>query len=192
LAYLTAKTNGLEDLAAEILEDAGLDPADIDDIPDFGSSDLGPPPVVNPTGDVNWPIISTGENYFDKALANGALETGVEPVYANGDANGAAASALDDWAKEENEPDIDPEEGGWELDADGGEFQDAEQNVNGNAADEEELDLGAGANPGVDETEHWVRNSPLAVDHIAAGSYDTAMQVCTSLWRASIPTLTFY
>ena len=32
LAYLTAKTNGLSDLALEILEEAGLTEADVDDV----------------------------------------------------------------------------------------------------------------------------------------------------------------
>ena len=40
----------------------------------------------------------------------------------------------------------------------------------------EDQDLGAGATPGASETEYWVRNSPLAADHVSAGSFDTAMQ----------------
>ena len=179
LAYLTAKTNGLDDLAGEILEVAGLTEADVDDVPTFGASTLRPPTVVTPTTDLLWPSLSSGENFFDRALVNGQLEGGVEPAYVNGDAAAAAAghSALDAWAKEEEVRDeIDPEEGGWELDADGGEFQSAEGEQA--AADEEEEELGAGATPGPSETELWVRNSPLAVDHVAAGSFETARQVC--------------
>lgn len=174
---MTAKTNGLDELAEEILEAAGLTEADLEDVPTFGASTLKPPPVITPTTDVIWPSVSTGENFFDRALANGSLENGIEPAYVNGDAAGAAASsALDAWAKEEEiQDDIDPEEeGGWELDADGGEFQ--SEHGDAEAAVEDE-DLGAGANPGVSETELWVRNSPLAADHVAAGSFDTAMQV---------------
>jgi coatomer protein complex subunit alpha (xenin) len=176
LAYLTAKTNGLDDLAAEILEAAGLTEADIDDIPTFGASTLKPPPVITPTTDLIWPSITTGENFFDKALVNGQLEGGVEPAYVNGDAAAAVNSALDAWAKEEEvHDDLDPEEGGWELDADGGEFQDAVEGEE--AAVDVEEELGAGATPGPSEPELWVRNSPLAVDHVAAGSFETAMQV---------------
>jgi hypothetical protein len=175
LAYLTAKTNGLEDLAAEILEAAGLTEADVDDVPLFGPSTLKPPPVITPTTDLLWPSLSAGENFFDRALVNGQLEGGVEPAYVNGDAAAAGHSALDAWAQEEKQEDIDPEEGGWELDADGEEFQpavDAEE-----APVEEEEELGAGATPGPSETELWVRNSPLAGDHVAAGSFETAMEV---------------
>ncbi len=116
---------------------------------------------------------------LNRALVNGQLEGGVEPAYVNGDAAAAVNSALDAWAKEEEvHDDVDPEEGGWELDADGGEFQDA---IDAPSADVEE-ELGAGATPGPNETELWVRNSSLAVDHVAAGSFETAMQV-SSLFR---------
>jgi coatomer subunit alpha len=182
LAYLTAKTNGLDDLASGILEAAGLTEADVDDVPTFGASTLRPPTVVTPTTDLLWPSLSSGENFFDRALVNGQLEGGVEPAYVNSDATAAAAghSALDAWAKEEEVRDeIDPEVGGWELDADGGEFQSAE-GEQAATADEEEEELGAGATPGPSETELWVRNSPLAVDHVAAGSFETAMQVWCS------------
>lgn len=181
LAYLTAKTNGLDDLAAEILEAAGLTEADVDDVPTFGASSLKPPPIITPTTDLIWPSVSTGENFFDRALANGSLEGGVEPAYVNGDAAAAGAHhALDAWAREEEIHDeIDPEEGGWELDADGVELEAAVEGEEA-AAEEEDAELGAGATPGVNETELWVRNSPLAADHVAAGSFDTAMQVSTA------------
>lgn len=176
LAYLTAKTNGLDDLAAEILEAAGLTEADVDDVPSFGASTLNPPPVLTETTDLLWPSLSTGESFFDRALVNGQLEGGVEPAYLNGDGAAGTNSALDAWAKEEEvHDDLDPEEGGWELDADGGEFQAAVEGEDAVPGEAEE-ELGAGATPGPSETELWVRNSSLAVDHVAAGSFETAMQ----------------
>ncbi|KIY66676.1 Coatomer, alpha subunit [Cylindrobasidium torrendii FP15055 ss-10] len=173
LAYLTAKTNGLEDIATEILEDAGLTEADVDDVPNFGRSALGIPTVVTETSDLVWPSLASGESFFDKALANGGLEGVSEPA---GYTNGEASGALDAWAAEEEAEDVEAEEGedGWDLDAGDGEEHAVE--VNG-AEPEEEEELGAGANPGIDETEHWTRNSPLAADHIAAGSFESAMQL---------------
>jgi len=174
LAYLTAKSNGFDDLAAEILESAGLVETDIEDIPKIGTSTLRPPVVVTSTETVTWPTISQGENFFDCALANGALESGVESTYVDGDANTAASSALEAWARDEEiHEEIPPEEGGWELDVD-------EEGANVNEAVAEEVveeELGAGATPGADETELWIRNSPLAADHVAAGSFESAMQV---------------
>jgi len=176
-------------LAAEILESAGLTEADVEDVPIFAASTLKPPPIITPTSESLWPTISIGESFFDRALASGQLEGGIPPSHANGDAGpGAAHSALDAWAKEEEvQEDIDPEEGGWELDADGGDFQSA---VDGEDVAEIEglgADLGGGATPGPSETELWVRNNSLAVDHVAAGSFETAMQVGFKALLCSIP-----
>lgn len=176
MAYLTAKTNGLDDLAAEILEAAGLSESDVDDVPSFGKTSLKPPPVVTSTTNINWPAVSAGENFFDKALANGNLEGGDDSHYANGADAGAAASALDAWAKEEEEQDdIDADDGGWELDADGEDIVGEDEEEAEVAAEDE--DLGASATPGPDERKLWMNNSPFAADHVAAGSFDTAMQV---------------
>ncbi|KAG2008409.1 coatomer subunit alpha-2 [Coprinopsis cinerea AmutBmut pab1-1] len=174
LAYLTAKTNGKDDIAAEILEAAGLTEDDISDVPTYAASTLKPPPVVTSTADLIWPAVPRGESFFDRVLANGILEGGADIEFTNGDAGTAAHSALDAWAKDEEEQDeIDPAEEGWDLDADAGDFQTPDD---GEAAEEEE-ELGAGAAPGVDERDLWVRNSPLAVDHVAAGSFESAMQL---------------
>lgn len=187
LAYLTAKTNGLDDIALEILEAAGLTEADVDDVPDFGTSTLKPPLVITRTTDLNWPSINTGENFFDHALANGNLEGGADIPYMNGhDASGAAASsALDAWAKEEEGEELEIEEDGWDLDVGG---EEVSQELATEEEIEEEFELGAGAAPGVSETEVWTRNSPFAGDHVAAGSFETAMQVSVPLYMHSART----
>jgi len=169
---LTAKTNGLEDVALEILEGAGLTESDIDDIPNFGQAILKTPPVITPTANLIWPTVPGGESFFDRALANGNLDTRVEPH--NGDA-AAASVTLDDWAKDE-EQDLTADEDGWDLDA-GGDGKGNEGEVTEDIDVEETEELGAGAEPGVDETEVWTRNSPFAGDHVSAGSFETAMQV---------------
>ena len=177
MAYVTAKTNNLHELASEILESTGLTEADIEDIPTFGASGLKPPPIVTCTTELNWPSISTGENFFDRALANGRLEGRSDISYPNGvhETSVGADSALDAWAREEERDEIDPEEGGWDLDA--GEAV-AQQDQLDEEAVAAEVDIGAGATPGISETELWVRNSPFAADHISAGSFETAMQAC--------------
>ena len=186
---MTAKTNGLEDIALEILEGAGLTEGDIDDVPDFGRASLKTPPVVTPTANLVWPTVPGGESFFDRALANGNLETGVEPQ--NGDA-AVTSVALDDWAKDE-EQDLTADEDGWDLDV-GGDGKGNEDEVTEDVDDEEEEELGAGAAPGVDETEVWTRNSPFAGDHASAGSFETAMQVglivkCLQKCKSMTPTL---
>ena len=167
--------NGLDDLAAEILESAGLNESDIENLPIFGASSLKPPPVVTPTTDLNSPSISTSENFFDRALVNGRLENGPDGPYTNGvnDSGMTASSALDAWAKAEEQGEVDPEEGGWDIDAGEASPQHDQFEEDAVAA---EMDVGAGATPGISELELWVRNSPFAADHVAAGSFERAMQ----------------
>lgn len=176
LAYLTAKTNGLDDIALEILEAAGLTEADIDDVPSFGTSTLRPPPILTSTSNLNWPSVSKGESFFDRALANGGLENGSDVPFVNGhDTAAAESSALDEWAKdEEGQDDIAADEDGWDLDVGA---EDAISEPDRPEEEEEEVDLGAGATPGVSEAELWARNSPFACDHVAAGAFESAMQV---------------
>jgi len=159
----------------------GLTEADVDDIPKFGISALKMPSIITATTNFNWPLVSTGENFWDRALANGSLAEGEVP-YVNGDVAGAtASSALDEWAKEEEtRDDIDPEEGGWELDVDGEAQSDAGGDDDLKVIEDEEL--GAGATPGVSKMELWVCNSPFAADHVAAGSFETAMQASFFLY----------
>ena len=51
--------------------------------------------------------------------------------------------------------------------------------------EEDELNLAApeAQAEGVSDAEYWIRNSPLAADHIAAGSFETAMQLVKSTSR---------
>ncbi|KIJ11747.1 hypothetical protein PAXINDRAFT_171694 [Paxillus involutus ATCC 200175] len=171
LAYLTAKTHGLEEEAADILEAAGLTEADVDD--------SQPPPIVTSTANLNWPSISMSESFWDRALANGNLDRDGEVPYVNGIESSAAAasSALDDWAKEEEAPELDADEAGWDLDADASEAEGQTEEEEFEDAVDEDEDTSAGAAPGVSENELWVRNSPFAADHVAGGSFDTAMQL---------------
>jgi coatomer subunit alpha len=179
---MTAKTHGLDELAQEILETAGLTEADISDLPSLGTAPLKPPAVVTPTANFNWPLIPAGESFFEHALANGNLELGADASITDG-AEVAGTNALDAWAKEETQGDIDLDEGGWDLDPDGDvqPLSATDQVISG--SDEE---LGAGATPGISETELWIRNSPFAADHVAAGSFDTAMQVCQPSLRSLV------
>lgn len=184
LAYLTAKTNDLDDIAQEVLEEAGLTEADMDDVPDFGQSTLKPPPVVKSTANLNWPTISTGQSYFEKSLINGHAEGDAEPSsYING-IDGGAGGGLGDWMGQDEAADEEEgeDEAGWDLDTEEitAQVDVGEEVVEGG-------DAGAGAVPGVSETELWVRNSPFAADHVAAGSFESAMQVTLhAICRASL------
>ncbi|KAF8586601.1 coatomer subunit alpha-2 [Ramaria rubella] len=176
LAYLTAKTNGLSDLAQEILDEAGLTELDMEDVPTFGPSTLKPPRVLTATSQLVWPSLSAGENFFEKALANGHIEESGDVSYVNGIDGAVGISAADDWAGEDHAEEEDGAEdaAGWDLDT--GEIE-AHAEVGEEIVNGDDGETGAGATPGVSETELWVRNSPFAVDHVAAGSFETAMQL---------------
>lgn len=175
LAYLTAKTNGLDDLATEILHQAGKTEADLEDLPPLCQSQLSIPPVITPTSGLNWPTVPTSENFFEKALVNGHIPEapytdGLDDMAAN-----AAQPERDEWDDDGTRPlATEEEEGGWDLEEEDDEFQIAEE--------EQEEEVVGG--PGVSEVEFWARNSPFAADHVAAGSFETAMQVgSVGVWR---------
>ncbi|EIW68332.1 hypothetical protein TREMEDRAFT_39829 [Tremella mesenterica DSM 1558] len=175
LAYYTAKTNGLDDTALDILEEAGMTEDDLPPPPQkSGHMSLAPPPVVFPQTDSNWPIKSLGESFFDRALANGGVDglIGESAGMANG------GEQLDAWAADEP---IDVEVGedeaedeGWDLDAEVPIEPEPEVEVE---AEIVEADLSEGVTAGVNEDEMWIKNSPLAADHAAAGAFESAMQL---------------
>jgi coatomer protein complex subunit alpha (xenin) len=179
LAYHTAKSNGLIDLAEEILEETGLTEDDIPQAgPSSGSSSLAPPPVVTSQAEFNWPTKSMGESYFDKALAAAAADSSAEVSYSNGYSN--TAEKEDAWAEEADEEMVGEdgeaeEDDGWGLDAE--EFVSPEEETEEQVPEETGASLADGVSPGIPEDEQWTRNSPLAIDHAAAGSYESAMQV---------------
>lgn len=95
LAYLTAKSNGLEE-AQEILELSGKTYSD--DLPVVKSETLQLPAAINPTFDYNWPSAGTHESFFDRALTKASgMDVDGEPV---GEKD---VDPLDDWAGEGDE-----------------------------------------------------------------------------------------
>jgi coatomer protein complex subunit alpha (xenin) len=161
LAYLTAKTHGLTEEAESILEASGLTEDQIS-LPALGEPSK-PPRVIVPTYKSNWPVKSAAHSSFEKALLG---EVGGEEAIENGyDMIGEEerVRAGDELAVEAE----DEEATGWDMGED--------------IAIEEESSLadveGVQAGPTSSEAELWARNSSLAADHVAAGSFDTAMQL---------------
>ncbi|KZV79051.1 hypothetical protein EXIGLDRAFT_821657 [Exidia glandulosa HHB12029] len=128
LAYLTAITNNLPEVAQEILDAAEV-----------------PTPVITAAHNLVWPEISTCENYFEKAVVN------------------AADAALDEWANEEaaeeEEEEIDVN-AGWHFDV----------KVPPDMVDAN--DASPSASRGAAESDPWLRNSPFAAEHVAAGAFE--------------------
>ncbi|GAA5988628.1 hypothetical protein JCM5350_005773 [Sporobolomyces pararoseus] len=205
LAYLTAKTNGLEDLALSILSESGLTESEVSQVlpPSLTSkrSTLRPPRVVSENSfEFNWPTLGMGESFFDRALAQAA--TGESSSYEQGE------EEVDDLLAEEGgDGGLGWAVGGGEGERGGLDKHEAEEaedawGVGDEQQEHDEYDLhqqqqgGGGVDqlafnqegggdtttsnvvsPGIAESELWVRNSPLAADHVAAGSFETAMSL---------------
>ncbi|KAL4775234.1 coatomer WD associated region-domain-containing protein [Aspergillus nidulans var. acristatus] len=160
LAYLTAKAHGLTEEAESILEAVGLTEDQVS-LPTVEAPPQVPQPIV-PTYKASWPVKAPAHSSFEKALLGEvsagdeeAAELSFEP-----EEEGAvtAGEALED---------EDEDAAGWDM----GDEINVEEDVDFVNVDSAE----AGA--GSIEADLWARNSPLAADHVAAGSFDTAMQL---------------
>ncbi|KAL3463038.1 coatomer WD associated region-domain-containing protein [Aspergillus heterothallicus] len=161
LAYLTAKTHGLTEEAESILEAVGLTEDQIS-LPTIEEPLQVAQPIV-PTYKSSWPVKAAAHSSFEKALMGEvgagdeeAAELGFEP-----EEEEDAVTAGE--AFEDEDEDV----AGWDM----GDEVNVEEDVDFVNVDSAEA--GAGST----EADLWARNSPLAADHVAAGSFDTAMQL---------------
>ncbi|KAN0061992.1 hypothetical protein ACQY0O_005987 [Thecaphora frezii] len=187
LAYATAKTNGLDDRAVAIAAQAGSAQAtaELDQQLDLGvgTSRLAPPTPVSDAYLYNWPSVTAQQSFFDKALI---ADSEGGPIFKDNVVNGAKAHDMDSWldgdALEEPEDedaqgaadsvgDFGDAEEAWDLAGEEDVVPEAEEAVVAPLEQPPAEGLGAGSS----EADHWLRNSPVAADHAAAGSIETAM-----------------
>ncbi|KAE8254731.1 hypothetical protein A4X13_0g3299 [Tilletia indica] len=198
LAYATAKTNGLDDLAAEIASASGMDDQELQELELSGklgtstsNNPIGPPKGVTRGYEHNWPILGEVDNFFDKALlANVEGDTIFKDNAIKGDRK---LTNTDDWLEGDAYADAEDADDVFDTEvAITGEAEEAWDLGGDDGLPEEELlpdevavvaplaeTAADSMEPGSSETEHWLRNSPLAADHVAAGSFDTAMTLLT-------------
>ncbi|KAF4626050.1 hypothetical protein G7Y89_g12110 [Cudoniella acicularis] len=169
LAYMTAKSNGLTEECDSILEATGLTEDQIT-LPDIGSPLTIPKPIVS-TFKANWPTKATSQSFFEKALLGQVEGLSLE------DAPAATSNGFgfDDATEEESlkrngnlaEVDEDEDAAGWDM------GDDIVPEVESDFVNVESAEAGAGSS----EADLWARNSPIAADHVAGGSFETAMQL---------------
>ncbi|KAF2152639.1 Coatomer, alpha subunit [Myriangium duriaei CBS 260.36] len=163
LAYLTAKTYGLEDECQAILDATGLSKDQIS-LPTTGAP-LSPPSVIVPTFQANWPVKSTGVSSFEKAMqADGGDDEAVANGFADEEFADAEAEVEANGHIDEAE---DEDAAGWDM------GEETVASVEDDYVNVEADDSGTG----ISEAELWTRNSPVAADHVAGGSFDTAMNL---------------
>ncbi|KAF6821408.1 coatomer subunit [Colletotrichum musicola] len=168
LAYMTAKSHGLEEECQAILEATGLTEDQLE-TPTIGEA-LTPPKPVVPTFKANWPTKATSQSVFEKALLGQVEGLSLEDEPAA--ANGFDDAAEDDSAAKKNgnliDADDDEDAAGWDM---------GEDIVPEVDSDFVNVDSAEAGGAGSSEADLWARNSPLAVDHVAGGSFESAMQL---------------
>ncbi|KAJ2782487.1 hypothetical protein H4R18_002239 [Coemansia javaensis] len=182
LAYLTAKTHGLDAEAEAIREAAGIEESDIV-VPAAAAE---PPLLLQPAApaaqslDLDWPRLQVAKGIFDGKISLDGDKAGAGRARAvgGGEADGgsgpAGAAPLgadllgDDLLGDEPAAD-----GAWDMDDDDGEL-DAELSAEASAAAEAGF---VAPHPGPSELDAWSRNSPHAADQIAAGNFEQAMRL---------------
>lgn len=168
LAYMTAKSNGLEEECESILEATGLTEEQIT-LPAIGTP-LSPPKPIVSTFKANWPTKATSQSFFEKALLGQVEGLSLEdepPANANG-------FGFDDAREDETkrngqliDAEDDEDAAGWDM------GDDIVPEVESDFVNVDSAEAGAGSS----EADLWARNSPLVADHVAGGSFETAMQL---------------
>ena len=163
---MTAKSHGLEDECKIILDASGLTEDQVS-LPTIGQP-LNPPKVFVTTHRANWPVKAASHSFFEKALLGETddIETPEAPL-SNGygqiiDTDKGAVQLNGTHGEDEDE-----EVAGWDM------GDDINVEVELDFVNVDSTDGGAGSS----EADMWARNSPIAADHAAAGSFETAMQL---------------
>lgn len=175
LAYSLAKSNGLQEVADSILQECEVDESQVNVSVNDISED-GIPGVSHETYKSNWPLKSTSLSFFEQALLGNmeslSLEDQGESYDIEGATNGAPAAANIDGfdAGEEDQGEID--EGGWDIDV-----EDLDDSAIPAATDSGAGEAESGPVVAVSETDKWLQTSPVAADHVAAGSFESAAQL---------------
>ncbi|KAI9827073.1 MAG: hypothetical protein M1826_006437 [Phylliscum demangeonii] len=173
VAYLTAKAHGLSEECDAILEASGMREEQITQ-PPYGKP-VSRPAAIVPTYKANWPVkAAASQSVFEKALLGHVegLEAEAAPSASRGlgglddDLAGNGGGMADRHATEVAE---DEEAAGWEMGDEIG--------VDGDENDFVNVDRADVGGAGSSEAEMWARNSPIAADHVAAGSFESAMQL---------------
>ena len=159
---MTAKSHGFDDQCEVILEASGMTEDQIK-LPTIGQP-LQPPKGIVPTYKANWPVKAASHSFFEKALL-GEVGTDVEVPTSNGidrDEIAEEEVSVRDGGEEEEE-----DAAGWDM------GDDLNVEAESDFVNVDSAETGAGSS----DAEMWARNSPLAADHVAGGSFETAMQL---------------
>ncbi|XP_055945211.1 coatomer subunit alpha-like [Argiope bruennichi] len=176
VAYLCAITHGLEDEAENLKEI--MEKSDVTlPQPDPSAVLLQPPCPINKSEE-NWPLLSVSKGFFDGAIGSRKTALAAE-VPDDNLAEGWGDDAelmLDEEGNVDSVIESDVKEGGWDVEDEDLELP-PELEASAAAAASGEEGYFVAPTRGVPQTQMWVNNSKLAVDHILAGSFETAFRL---------------
>ncbi|XP_038045670.1 coatomer subunit alpha-like [Patiria miniata] len=182
LAYLTAATHGLTEEAEELKE--GFD--ENEKVPEVNPNAalLQPPPPIMQSED-NWPLLTMSKGFFEGAMSRGKggasmvaeVEMEAEEDGGWGEDAELVLDGGDEFGDEVAIGGGDDEDGGWDVGDDDLELP-ADLEISGGPM------AGAGEDgyflpptKGTSQATVWCNNSSLPVDHILAGSFETATRL---------------
>lgn len=169
LAYTLAKSNGLDELASHILEEAGVEAKDVE-LPELGDVVPLPQPISTPI--LNWPLKESSMSYFEKAMSGQEVPEIEESTSTFTNEVEDEDEAFEDALIDEELEDGD-DAGGWDLDDDDLVIDDDDDLLAGDeiitAAEVSTSNTGADG-----EVAHWLRNAKTPAEYIAAGVFDQA------------------
>ncbi|XP_027194065.1 coatomer subunit alpha [Dermatophagoides pteronyssinus] len=188
LAYLCAATHGLESDAEELKQ--MLDPEKKLPVPDPNAVLLQPSLPILPNEE-NWPLLTVTRGFFEGAMAATKGKTGLKSAadMLIIDENEGPDAAETGWG---DEADLDLDDNGKNAVDDDDLMHDAKDDEGDTPGwDVDDLDMQDLPQPeaGMDEnffvaptrgfppTHYWIKNSKLVVDHILAGSFETAFRL---------------
>ena len=188
LAYITAKSHGLEEAAQEISELLVEQEIPIPNVSGKGTPLLPPTPI---SVEENWPLLPVTKSMFGNidtgdAMSGAIADNGMQELE-EAEAEGGWGDDLDmampgaegdfDVVDDEDELELDLDEGGWEMDD-----LDLPEDVAGGASIIEDetssySHLFRIPTSGVPAAQKWAQKCNLVAEHASAGSFDTAMRM---------------
>lgn len=157
LAYTLAKLNGLDEFAATILAEAGVDEKDVQ-LPELGEVVPLPQPLAEPL--TNWPLKESLASFFETALLGGALPD-TEDVEETDRA--PAAETAEYVESDGDEEDVN----GWDIDE---ELDIGDDEIIAEVENDATLPVAVADG----ELAHWLRNAKTPASYVAAGAFDQA------------------
>lgn len=170
LAYTLAKSNGLEDVAAEILAEADVEASQIV-LPELGTPAAVPVASTQPLA--NWPLKESSMSYFEKALFTGQVEnlTIEDDVVSDKFEDTSALATPSAVEFEDEEDDLDADDGAWGLDD---ELDIGDDEVEESLHTDAVAAAGSSVTGAEGEIATWLRNATTAADYAAAGAFEQA------------------